>query len=236
MNESNGDIVFDSSRNRMNGNITNLTWEDNGLRNDETGYITVDLSGLGGSIQSLGSMATSIRPDTDWDTDNDNYMIFSELPAANNEISIFKQDNPDLNLKLIYGTKEVFVDPIGWDAKELHSLAFTFVGNGALKIYLDGVERASDTASNNPNQAVPIHNISRGSGGGAQYDGTMYYAYRWNRVIAPSETMWIHREPYAMFQQESRVQLFSVGAPPAGNAPTGALWGPLGGPLRGPIQ
>lgn len=63
---------------------------------------------------------------------------------------------------------------------------------------------------------------------------TVGSAALWSRTLAFNEIQQLYVDPHALFRMRRRV-FASVGAPPAGNAPTSHLYGPLVGSLGGPV-
>ena len=101
-----------------------------------------------------------------------------------------------------------------------------------VSIWLNGIKEGEDVQTGNVASNSLFHLGGQWFGAATPCNLITSTLHIYKKALTDDEIEWIFREPYAMFQQ-NRVRWFSVGAPPAGNVPTGALWGPLGGPMRG---
>lgn len=102
-------------------------------------------------------------------------------------------------------------------------------------IWLDGAEQtwgATGTGTDIVHTAFP-GGIGRQSSS-THFDGLIAQVGLWDRALAPQEIQQLYLDPLAPLRQAPRY--YPVGAaPPAGNAPTGTLYGSLCGPLAGVI-
>ena len=117
-------------------------------------------------------------------------------------------------------------------------VVMTWIGGGAdsRSIYENGVwkETKAGTKSSIDNTAFSMTFGGRTTS--YPYNGQIDHAIIYNRALSAGEVASLYAEPFQMFHREP-IELWagatSGGAPPAGVAPTGNLYGPLWGPLAG---
>jgi len=62
------------------------------------------------------------------------------------------------------------------------------------------------------NVTDPVLRIGSAPEAGLNYDGLIYYIYCYNRVLSVDEIAWLHREPYAMFEDYINPAVFYISA------------------------
>ncbi len=230
MNEGIGGIIFDISGNNIYGSFSGATWETEGVYfNGVSYYIELqetDVTKITGDI----SVAVKLRVD---DATDDGYII-AQRSGGDNSWRLWTEDEGRIQWTIDTGAPtDVNITPVS--NGDILSIVGTW-DQSNMFLYKNGVQAATIAKSGAMSSlGYPITLGTKPNGALHYFEGVIYYAYIWNRALSAQEASWFHRNPYAMFEQESRVQLLSVGAPPVGNAPTGAIYGPLYGPMGGPV-
>jgi len=99
-----------------------------------------------------------------------------------------------------------------------YNITLVFRGSVNTRLYIDGVE---DTGSDFPVSHATVDDVASGStytiGNQDSHatkgaDGIFSHVYLWNRAFSSGEVQTLCANPYAMFEHESRAQLFYVAA------------------------
>lgn len=96
------------------------------------------------------------------------------------------------------------------------TIAMSYI-SGSLRAYANGIKLADDVVTGSlsyDTSATGRFIISGASAASAvaPWNGSIYYAGVWNRVLTPSEMEWLHVEPYAMLIPTKRRKYFFIGA------------------------
>ncbi|KKN06571.1 hypothetical protein LCGC14_1075870 [marine sediment metagenome] len=111
----------------------------------------------------------------------------------------------------------VFATADLWDSN-LHSITATWDDDANIRqLFVDGIKMTTVTSSFAIPSLSPTFYVGNRGDGIRSIGGSIYHFYMYNRVLPDNIAVQLQGNPYAMFQQESRVQLFSIPAPVAGN-------------------
>ena len=118
-----------------------------------------------------------------------------------------------------------------------HSLTGIWASASSRLFYRDGVLQGVDANVENGNVGYTDTRIGITADSTPwEYSAvTMPMASIFSRALTPNEIQRLHVDPHALFRLRGRVIFAAGAAPPAGNAPTGHLYGSLVGPLGGAI-
>jgi len=102
---------------------------------------------------------------------------------------------------------------------DFQTIVGTCENNGNAKIYVDGTESDSAAFSGQIHPGIVDLWIGAMDLETDQFfNGKIEYVYFYDRAISPEEVAYLHREPYAMFQQPiSPALMYYEAAPPTGN-------------------
>lgn len=198
MNEATGGKVFDLSGNGNDGTITGADWVAEGLDFVAVNSDYVEIASLNVTDLTLSLIVT---PKT--------IVGSHSIVDGYGVLSYFQQEAGNLR---IYNNGSTWLSNFFTDGVPVEITA-TFVGSTSdYKIYKNGILVHSETGG--------VHNdatlVYIGYGGLGSVDGTINYTFVHNRALSAGEVAWLYREPYAMFQYPSLVELFTdTGAPPA---------------------
>ena len=242
MNEGAGSRVYDITGNGHTGTLTNM---------DQTNWIP---GKYGHSLDFISGSSTYVSVAVsnalrDLPTTYDfTVIIWFNADAVNNNSMFAWFGTDDLVIypnspNPVTGDIRIYWRNLGADllrvggadlSGEWHQCVLLSRASNDHEYYRDGI---SIVTSSNTGTAGPFTGMNIGTfeSGNQHWDGVVDHIMVYQRALTNAEILRLYREPFAMFQQESRVQLFSVGAPPVGNAPTGAIYGPLYGPMGGPV-
>lgn len=214
MNEGSGDIIHDLSGNGRTSTLTGnsgFSWVPGGINfadgSDE--YFTIT---PGINLTGAFTVATRFTAYVDY------YPAFcgggtgSYLRVNSNWNMGVIRFKTETGFQLINTTPPTEGVAANW--------VFARNGSGVTSCYLDGVD---DSTGNTQTGTFSIDKI--GTSYSIHYwDGDIEYLYVYNRTLTPSEIAWLHREPYAMFEQKLAPAMFYL--PTAGeniSVPTARL-------------
>ena len=112
--------------------------------------------------------------------------------------------------------------------------------SGAHKIYIDGVEKDSDTKTGSLTQSstnITIGNVEPGNTNSSNlFNGHIANIICFDRALSAEEITREYRDPYAPLRSAYPPLSFAAAAaPPAGASPTGHFYGPFFGSFGGPL-
>lgn len=237
LNEGAGTRVFDSSGNGNDGDIINAVWVPDGLEFPGTFGKRVDV-GNGKSLDIINQITTVAIINTNTITATSNILIgkFDGTSSADDSF-FFRTDvaNVQLYLRSSDGLSWTSAAKGGLPLKTNCFVAGTYDGKNIIT-YIDGIAGTptahTDTIRSNPTEDV---SIGANSTSANVFNGCIFYAMIYNRALSPAEITWLHREPYAMFQQPVSPASLYYEAAVGAIAPTSTILGPLWGALAGPV-
>lgn len=210
MNEATGDKVFDLSGSGNHGTITNADWVARGLDFDGTGdyvdtaviepdeytiVIETNLSSKSTDKRLLGTTDTQMPYLIWYDVGNDCWGV----RTYDNSNNLWTDDN----------------NPTTPNIGDKYQLVLSYSNPHSI-FYINGDVETSDSSLSDVAKKTSTH--LRFGGGlflSPDFAGEVYYVYIYNRALTPEEIVYIHREPYAMFEQPTSPELLYY-EPPTG--------------------
>lgn len=229
MNEGTGDAVFDLSGNSNDGVLTNnARWvtTENGIgtefpTDNGSDRINVEAITSNDPLSGVPSGEISIAVNVyvvSGSLNNDYPRIFdkSDGPNCSNGWMVFWDDSlTNQRIGVQANTTELEFWSSDITRPAWYSVVVT-LKSGNNRIYINGIEDVHNTdtftfPSTTTNAAIGNWNHATDR----QWNGYINYVYVYDRIISAEEVVYIHREPYAMFQPEiSSATLFFDLVPP----------------------
>lgn len=198
--EKGGGFIYDLSGYGINGVISGADWIGNKLRFVSASSDTLYATGF--SISYPFSIAC--KASCNQLTANDIVVSIGDVAGTTYFALGFGGDQAgDPVIMWQYdGNSEIAETPIAYTANKMHSLVGVCESDSNRSVYMDGGNYGVNT---NAQSAVAKTRLSIGVSADSTpfgyLDGDVEYAYVYDRVLLPSEIAWLHREPYAMFEQ-----------------------------------
>ncbi|MHA2067699.1 MAG: LamG-like jellyroll fold domain-containing protein [Candidatus Thorarchaeota archaeon] len=210
MNEGSGDRVNDLSGNGNHGTITGTGWVagDKGpaFGGNRTGYITLPNLGVSGSTPRTVVMKFYLL---NTDSSDDALVCWGTDTADGNNFTIYSNLNGAGQIYLYTKGRDKYTASNVFSANKWHSAALSYNGGNiedadSIEMYVDGNSvNFSDVGANTGVLDTGDTNyfIEHWAFDAADdLRGYMEHVYIYDRVLAPAEISWLHREPYAMFE------------------------------------
>lgn len=221
-NGNSGKLLFDSSGNGAHGNswIGTPSWGPGGIDFDYSGPDAIEcIYNANQNINNTTGRATIFA--RIWYRDNSvneyQYLwFFGETGSSNQEYSLAIRNSDRTFTWGHAGTYGNMGTPSQIPSESWCDIAITFENNtiGGIRSFVNGVYKDSNNCPNGQsrpnnrfviaarrNSATPTYSIG--------WDGYIECIYVWDRILSEDEIAFLHREPYAVFQQLDKTRFFA---------------------------